>query len=210
VAAARTLLADPRPSRCPPIARPCCRWRWANAWSTRPATAAAASSTGWSAGRPHCGATRSSTRSTLTARPRRSPGGRPRRQRAARAGARAAALAAFCSSPTCARQVLSGELAPPTRPSPVPARRRCVATGSQRVAGRRLRRPVIELLRRGAELTAAGSRNDPNQASARLDGVLAVDRGSWGGCCRLELCAAATPDFRGALAAGAGWSAPAV
>jgi len=82
-------------------------------------------------------------------------------------------------------QVLSGELAAADETQPSGRLRgQVVATGSQRVAGRRFDVAVIELF--GEVPSSRGGLDDPNQASARLDGVLAVDRGS-GVLLRLEL-----------------------
>lgn len=82
-------------------------------------------------------------------------------------------------------QVLSGELAAPDETQPSGRLRgQVVATGAQTIAGRRFDVAVVELF--GEVPSSRGGLDDPNQASARLDGVIAVDRAS-GVLLRLEL-----------------------
>jgi hypothetical protein len=82
-------------------------------------------------------------------------------------------------------QVLSGELAAADEAvASARVRGQVVATGPQMVAGRRFDVAVIELF--GEAPQGSGGRDEPNQASTRLDGVMAVDRHS-GVLLRLEM-----------------------
>ena len=82
-------------------------------------------------------------------------------------------------------QVLSGELAAADENvASARVRGQVVATGEQSVAGRRFDVAVIELF--GESPNARGSADDIGQTSARLDGVMAVDRSS-GLLLRLEV-----------------------
>ncbi len=82
-------------------------------------------------------------------------------------------------------QVLSGELAAAEENvASARVRGQVVATGEQTVAGRRFDVAVIELF--GETTNSRGFADDISQASARLDGVMAVDRSS-GLLLRLEV-----------------------
>lgn len=82
-------------------------------------------------------------------------------------------------------QVLSGELAAADETvASARLRGQVVATGEQTVSGRRFDVAVVELF--GETTNTRGLADDLSQASARLDGVMAVDRAS-GLLLRLEL-----------------------
>ncbi len=88
-------------------------------------------------------------------------------------------------------EVLDGDLVSPATPAAVAnLRGQVVATGAQTIAGRRFEVAVVELF---GEAPATGEAGQGSTGSARIEGVLAVDRTS-GVLLRLEL-QCRNPDF---------------